>query len=163
MALLSFNNVENRIESLLHLVDEVAFLGPVGPDSSNMVSGLLPEPLQKQPGAVSVLNVGSMDDYTEHVLGGVDDHGAFASPDVFSSVVASLPACFSCLDALTVDDRAGRLGVTAAAGSLFFAKHPVDPAPGTVETPLAVVKNSALPGGAFGAQARQGILLTKQI
>lgn len=104
-----------------------------------MVSGLLPEPLQKQPGAVPVLNVGGTDDHIEHVSDCIDDHVAFASPDVFSSVVASLPVRFGCLDALAVDDCICWFGISVPIGALLLAQSSVGPASRAVKTPFSVV------------------------
>jgi hypothetical protein len=64
---------------------------------------------------------------------------AFASPDVFPSVVVSLPARFGCLDALTVDDCTCWLGISVPIGALLLAQSPVDPAPRAIKTPFSVV------------------------
>jgi hypothetical protein len=74
----SLNDVENRIETLLHPVDEVALAGSIGPDFLNSPASLLPAPLEKQPGPITILNVGSVNDHVEHIPDCIDDHMALA-------------------------------------------------------------------------------------
>ena len=153
LVLIPLDDIEDRVETLLNPVDEVTSVGPIGPDFLDLVLRFLPEPLEKQPGTVPVLvpvlNVGSMNDHVEYVSDCIDNHVSLASPNAFASIVAPLAPRFCCLDALTVNNSASGLRISATVGALLFAKRLIDLAPSAIETPFSVVKNSALPGGAF--------------
>src|SRR5207249_916017 len=103
-------HTQNQPHMLGDPLDQLPTIGAMDPEQVQLFAGPT-EPSEEEPGASRIRHRGGGDEHGHEQPQGIDQEVPFASFDLFSTVVATLPAQFRRLDALAVETASGGMFV----------------------------------------------------
>ncbi len=153
----AFDNLQDSVQRLMNPINQLTAVAAVGPNPFQSRATGFRKLVEYQASAITVLNVGRMDDNFEQVADGVDQDVAFASADLLAGIIAAFTARLSRLHTLAVQNGCRWFRLASLTASFLLTQRFIDPRPRAVQAPLPIM---VVDGTGWRILARQVLPLT---